>query len=284
MVDSEIPFVDHEDFESVTERDFQQIDFDLYAEEDGRPTRNRVHASENFLAAVEESRILTIEGEQFLFKRLNFLRFRANALQATVRTQRRPKKTEKEIRRLLDEASDTREEIARANLRLILSIVRKHSTSTDEFDEFVAEANAILLNAIDKFDFGRGYRFSTYLTHAVRRHTFRLIDRNIKRRVREQAGSETVSATATAIESDGPADAEVLSATTMIMDRMDQALDKRECFIIRGRFGLDGSEQGKSLRVLGDELGISKERARQILNQSLEKLAKVAKPFESTFE
>ena len=63
----------------------------------------------------------------------------------------------------------------------------------------------------------------------------------------------------------------------------DEALDEREQLIIRGRFGLDGSGKGKSFRAIGDELGISKERARQIFQQSIEKLGAVAKPFESVF-
>ncbi|MCO8122049.1 sigma-70 family RNA polymerase sigma factor [Stieleria sp. TO1_6] len=284
MVDSDIPYVPHADFDSATEQDFVEIDCDLYVDEDDRPSQNSQHAADNFILAVEECRILTFEGEQFLFKRLNFLRFRASALKATLRNQRRPAKTEKEIQRLLGEATDTRESIARANLRLITFVARKRSTSNDEFDEFVAEANTILLNAIDKFDFARGYRFSTYLTHAVQRHFNRLINRNCKRRVRESNDAdETLLAAADQNDADQPSSTEISVAADTVLQQLDQLLDPRECFIVRGRFGLDGSGKGKSLRALGDEIGISKERARQILYRSLEKLAKVAEPFESMF-
>ncbi|TWU15747.1 sigma-70 family RNA polymerase sigma factor [Allorhodopirellula heiligendammensis] len=284
MADAEIPFIPHADFESAHEQDFAEIDCALYVEEDDRAVGDVGHAAANFLTAVEECRILTFEGEQFLFKRLNFLRFRAHALTATLRNQRRPRKTQAEIGRLLDEANDTREEIARSNLRLVSFVCRKISSSSDEFDEFVAEANPILLNAIDKFDFSRGYRFSTYLTHAVQRHIARLIGRACKRRSHELSdGNETLYWAAATVDSDQPSAADLLAAATVVLKEMDEVLDARECFIVRGRFGLDGSEKGKSLRALGDEVGISKERARQILYQSLEKLAKVAQPFESMF-
>ncbi|TWT64886.1 sigma-70 family RNA polymerase sigma factor [Allorhodopirellula solitaria] len=284
MADAKIPFIPHADFESACEQDFAEIDCALYVEEEDRALRDAGEAAATFLTAVEECRILTFEGEQFLFKRLNFLRFRAHALTSTLRNQRRPRKTKVEIQRLLDEANDTREEIARSNLRLIAFVCRKRSTSSDEFDEFVAEANTILLNAIDKFDFSRGYRFSTYLTHAVQRHLARLIGRASKRRTRELSdGNEALSSAASVPDSDQPSQSDVLAAATVVLDGMEQILDERECFIVRGRFGLDGSEKGKSLRALGDEVGISKERARQILYQSLEKLAQVAKPFESMF-
>ncbi len=284
MADAEIPFIPHADFELAREQDFAEIDGELYVEEDDRPIRDPGQAAATFLTAVEECRILTFEGEQFLFKRLNFLRFRAHALNATLKTQRRPRKTKAEIQRLLDEAGDTREEIARANLRLISFVCRKMSKSNDEFDEFVAEANTILLNAIDKFDFSRGYRFSTYLTHAVQRHIARWIGRASKRRSRELSdGNETLLWAAAAHESVEPSHVDVQAAATVVLKEMEQILDERECFIVRGRFGLDGSEKGKSLRALGDEIGISKERTRQILYQSLEKLAEVAHPFESMF-
>ncbi len=284
MADAKIPFIPHADFESAREQDFAEIDCALYVEEDDRPVRDAGHAAASFLTAVEGCRILTFEGEQFLFKRLNFLRFRAHALNATLANQRRPRKTKLEIQRLLDDANDTREEVARANLRLVSFVCRKMSSSTDEFDEFVAEANAILLNAIDKFDFSRGYRFSTYLTHAVQRHIARLIGRACKRRSRERSdGNETLNWAAATEDSDQPSASELLAAATVVLKEMEEILDARECFIIRGRFGLDGTEKGKSLRALGDEIGISKERARQILYQSLEKLAHVAQPFESMF-
>ncbi|MGI9456154.1 MAG: sigma factor-like helix-turn-helix DNA-binding protein, partial [Aeoliella sp.] len=84
-------------------------------------------------------------------------------------------------------------------------------------------------------------------------------------------------------DANAPTEKEVIEAFELIMSRMDDALDEREQFIIRGRFGLDGSGKGQSLRAMGDELGISKERARQIFQRSIEKLGAVAKPFEDVF-
>ena len=67
------------------------------------------------------------------------------------------------------------------------------------------------------------------------------------------------------------------------MSQMDGILTEREQFIVRGRFGLDGSGEGKTFAVLAEQLGLSKERVRQLLQQSLEKLGEAAQPFAATF-
>jgi DNA-directed RNA polymerase sigma subunit (sigma70/sigma32) len=81
----------------------------------------------------------------------------------------------------------------------------------------------------------------------------------------------------------GPSAREFLVAAEAIMERMGDVLDERERIIIRGRFGLNESGQASTLRELGAQLGLSKERVRQLQLVALDKLAEVARPFESTF-
>jgi len=280
--DHEIKFIPNDDFKGISEREFNEIDVELYALEEGEPsTQADAAGASTFLRALEHGRLLTFEGEQFLFKRLNFLRFRANALQVTLRGRKRaPKRDLREIERLLSEAEQSREEIAGANLRLVASIARKYSTNSDEFDEFVSEANAILLNAIDKFDFSRGYRFSTYATHAIQRHLFRLMKRRHRKGQAFAGDTHEIAMAQSASEETFPDAQAVMDAAKSILQRLDEVLTEREKRIVLSRFGLDGTEKPKALRVIGEELGISKERVRQILQQSLEKLGPIASPFE----
>jgi len=286
LASEEIAFIDNESFERTTERDLSEVDVELYREEE--TTSNSLNpdsVASSLLSALQRSQLLTFEGEQLFFKRLNFLRFRANAIRMTLDTSKPAKKKLREMERLLAEASAVRDELATANLRLVASIAGKLSKSRDEFDEFVAEGNGILLYAIDKFDYARGYRFSTYLTHAVQRHLYRVINRRRKRAEREFAREPEILMSEVTAEPvvDELAESEVRDAAAMIISRIDEVLDDREQFIIRGRFGLDGSGKGKTYSDLGEHLGLSKERVRQLCQKGLEKLGDVAKPFESTF-
>lgn len=280
----EIDFIPNETFETTTEKDLQAVEVDLYKEEEPiTGTLNSENFAASLLSAVRQSRLLTFDGEQLLFKRLNFLRFRANAVRLTLNPKRPAKKKVREMERLLDEAASVRDELAGANLRLVVSIAGKLSMSRDEFDEFVAEGNGILLYAIDKFDYARGYRFSTYVTHAVQRHLYRFIERRKKRAAREFAREPDLMISDVMVDPnpDELAESEVKQAIAAVVAKIDQTLDDRERFIIRGRFGLDGTGESKTYTSLGEQLGLSKERVRQLFQRAIEKLGEVAKPFES---
>ena len=61
---------------------------------------------------------------------------------------------------------------------------------------------------------------------------------------------------------------------------MLEKLDRRERFIIRSRYALGSHRKARSFKYLGDKLGISKERARQLEKRAVEKLKDLASEFE----
>lgn len=271
-----IEFIPSDEFQNASQHEFETAEIDVYA--DGGADVSFDDA-ELMVFAIDNLRLLSAEGEKFLFKRLNFLRFRANALQATLKSGKRNNKTEVEITRLLDDAAQTRNQIACANLRLIRSIARRTSTSQQEFEEFVGEANTVLLGAIDKFDYARGFRFSTYVTLAVQRHLCRVIKRKQKDREQTRSIQDLEKCVVDNTLSEN-SEKQLIAAVETIVESFDRVLDSREKYIVVERFGLSENSKGKSLKVIGDELCLSKERVRQLLQASLEKLAEVAKPLE----
>lgn len=269
------------DFQAEQELCFGDIDFDLYAEQE----EDLQHSGPNAPYGLNQSRLLTPEGETLLFRRLSFVKIRAEALRSTLKTGKAANKKLLEIQQLEKQYQETRNEIAQANLRLVASVARKLANSSDDFDDMFAEGNTILLYAIDKFDYTRGYRFSTYLTHAVQRHLFRQMKRKATRKGRERTAEadHLAELTGQSIDLDALKPEEELAIAHRIIESIDQTLDERERLIVRGRLGLDKSRKAQTFQTIGEQLGLSKERTRQLFQRAVEKLEQAAAPYAEMF-
>ena len=155
-----------------------------------------------------------------------------------------------------------KDQIIRANLRLVVSIARKRVSPFQDLLELVSDGNLSLIRAVEKFDFSRGFKFSTYASWSIMNNLSRTVSEEKSRRGRFASGGEVPFDAADNRADEHESEAEYRrnqETVRMILG----PLDDRERRILAGRFGLNGAEE-LTLQRLGQEMGISKERVRQI--------------------
>jgi len=231
-------------------------------------------ASESDTPEPAIGQLLTPAGEQHLFRSMNFFKHQAQQLQLRASRRSMSPRREAQFHDLLKRSAGLREQIVNANLRLVSSIAGKFATSPQEYDDLVSEGNLILVNAVDKFDYSRGFRFSTYATHAVQRHFFRLMQRRQRRRQREVSTSNEILAGVIQSRESLPMLDPAVADT--LLKHFEQCLDARERMIIEQRFGLNEETEAGTLKAVADRAGISKERVRQLQARAVEKLQDLA--------
>jgi RNA polymerase primary sigma factor len=221
--------------------------------------------------------LLSKDQEQHLFRKMNYLKHKASMLRARLNPARARTEELDEIDRLQAEASRVKDQLIRANQRLVVSIAKKHAAQTDNLFELVSDGNMSLIRAVEKFDYSRGNKFSTYASWAIMKNFARSIPEERRRRERYVTGHEDMFDAAPDNRSD---EGEILASAEQIKFRVNRLLDyldPREKQIIRMRAGLDDNSEGMTLEEIGHQLGITKERVRQLNVRIMNKLRTIAR-------
>lgn len=222
--------------------------------------------------------ILTGAQEKILFHQFNYARYRVWKIQEDVNgsPNRQPTVEQaEEILRWYRLSDRIREQIAETNLALVLAMAKRTRMSEVDFADLVSEGNMALLRAVDKFDAGRGYKFSTYACRAILKAFSRQGMKLSKYRQRFPTDFDPKLERSNFLETKRAGfekDAAEEVKRIVLENRAD--LSDVERTVIEHRFGLESGELEKpmTLEQVGQIIGVTKERVRQIQNKAMEKI------------
>jgi RNA polymerase primary sigma factor len=224
---------------------------------------------------LREVPLLSREQEAHLFRQMNYLKSLAERARAGLDPDRPGRADMEEFERLRAAAVTVKQRIVRANLRLVVAVARRYRGRADELAELVSIGNLALIRAVDKFDFARGHKFSTYATWVIRNDLVRAIRKDGRLRERPALERRAVYMDTVDTRADPGEQRSARDRREEVVARLLGQLDERERRVLVGRFGIGGGRE-ETLRQIGAELGISKERARQIESRALGKLRRYA--------
>lgn len=222
--------------------------------------------------------LLTREQEADLFRRYNYLCFKAARAIERLDVYTVTQDALDEIRDSLAQAEAIKNELIQANLRLVVSIAKRHVGWSGNIFEVISDGNMSLMRSIEKFDFSLGNKFSTHASWAIMKNFARTVPEqhyHLRRFVTGQ--DEMLDATAeNHVEETSQSDLEWVRSS--LGEGLEQLSD-RERTIVKHHFGLLSARgRTSTLDELGKRFGVTKERIRQIEKRAISKLRDVLSP------
>ncbi|MFK7960158.1 MAG: sigma-70 family RNA polymerase sigma factor [Phycisphaerales bacterium] len=213
--------------------------------------------------------------ERVLFLQYNYARFRISEMQKTLGPSGPTSEQAHEILRWFRIADGYREQIAETNLALVLAMAKRTRMSEVDFADLVSEGNMALLRSVDKFDCGRGFKFSTYACRAILKAFSRQGMKLSKYRQRFPTDFDPAMEKSNHLETlRAEQERESAAEVKHIVLSNDADLSSVERTVIHHRFGLGHEKPTNPLTLeqVGQIIGVTKERVRQIQNKALEKI------------
>jgi RNA polymerase sigma factor (sigma-70 family) len=223
------------------------------------------------MAHLYEWPLLTKDQEQHLFRKMNFLKHRLHKVKQSIDPAKARVSDLKQIDELTTEIKRTRDVLISCNQRLVYNNAKKHLATGESIDDLVSDGNLSLMRAVEKFDYARGNKFSTYATWAIIKNFARSIPDEKTHRQRYMTGHEELFDTRADVRTDEQEMLAIVDAARDRVTRLLDHLDSRTRDVIRMRAGLDGTQE-MTLEQIGQHFGITKERVRQINVRGMKQL------------
>jgi RNA polymerase sigma factor (sigma-70 family) len=286
-----IPRVMRERVEQLLEEDYPYMDspifrrrnierhlFDLEAEPELPSTSWYQPTSEDLESEIYKSpKLMKADEERTMFLRFNYSKRKLGRLKKRIAKFGLTRDSAEQVLFWHRRFEHFREYLVRTNLALVLAMAKRTRLGHVDFAEIVSEGNMALLRAVDKFSVDRGFKFSTYACRAILKAFSRTALKSTRHRTRfpvefepDLEKSDWVDRRRENVE------AECIDELKAIVDRNLADLSSVEQTVIRRRFNWQEQEAAPlTLEEVGQIIGVTKERVRQIQNKALAKIKSV---------
>ena len=211
------------------------------------------------------------EQEQHVFRKMNFLKHQLHKLQEALDPAKAKVNDLMRVEELKQGIRACRDRLISCNQRLVYAQAKQKLALGENIDDLVSDGNLSLMRAVEKFDYGRGNKFSTYATWAIMKNFARSIPDAKTHKQRYMTGHDELFEAKADVRTDEQEVLATADAARARVSRLLDHLDPRTREVIRMRTGLDGSQE-MTLEQIGQHFGITKERVRQINVRGMKQL------------
>jgi RNA polymerase sigma factor (sigma-70 family) len=221
-----------------------------------------------YLQELYRTPLLTPSAERALFLKFNFHKHQFIQARRELEPQFARSRHLDRLEQHLHDATQTKNAIVAANLRLVVSVARKHLRAGLNLMELISDGNITLMRAVEGFDLHKGNRFSTYATLALMKGFARSVPQMQARSRNHTYSDERLLEIA---------DSRMHEVSQRLVQRDElrqlmSRLNDREREVLLEHYGLGNSRIAVSHEEMGEKLGLSPQRIRQIERRALAKL------------
>jgi RNA polymerase sigma factor (sigma-70 family) len=224
-----------------------------------------------YLQALYRTPLLTPARERALFLSFNYHKFRFVTARRKLEPQFARTREVNALEAHLRRATEVKNQIVQANLRLVVSVARKHLRPGLSLMELVSDGNVTLMRAVESFDFHRGHRFSTYATLALMKGFARSVPQMLSAGRGRAAGERAL---AEVCDARPDVSHDRLLAREEVQQLLSR-LDDRERAVVLAHYGIEHAgarREPATYEQVAARLGLTKQRVRQIEQTALAKL------------
>jgi len=221
--------------------------------------------------------LMKADEERIMFLRFNYCKLRLGKVQRLIKKNGLTRKRADELVEWHRRFEHFREYLVRTNLALVLAMAKRTRLGDVDFAEVVSEGNMALIRAVDKFNVDRGFKFSTYACRAILKAFSRTALKSNRHKTRfpvefepDMEKSDWQDRRRDAVEED------CIDELKAIVSANLAELSDVEATVIRRRFNWEQeADSPLTLEEVGQIIGVTKERVRQIQNKTLAKIRSV---------